>query len=151
SALALGDLLLQLRRDLEQVTDHTEAGDLEDRGLRVLVHRDDRLARLHAGALLARTREAQRRLELRRHALPGVPDLELGWVVTGVDGRTGRGDRGTQRVGQRLDHRELLGVPDTTTTGDHDGRLGQLRTVTADQRLPAGDLGRLGRVDRGQL
>src|SRR5436305_14344430 len=36
SALALGDLVGQLRRDLEQVTHDTEVGELEDRRLRVL-------------------------------------------------------------------------------------------------------------------
>ena len=33
SALALGDGLPQLRRDLEQVAHHPEVGDLEDRRL----------------------------------------------------------------------------------------------------------------------
>src|SRR4051794_35016819 len=52
SPLALGDLVRELRGDLEQVTHDAEVGDLEDRGLRVLVHGDDRLAGLHPGSVL---------------------------------------------------------------------------------------------------
>src|SRR5690349_13330010 len=52
SALALGDLVGELRGDLEQVTDHAEVGELEDRRLGILVDRDDRLRGLHAGPVL---------------------------------------------------------------------------------------------------
>src|SRR5918997_6054352 len=51
SALAGLDRLGELRRDLEEVTDDAEVGDLEDRRLFVLVDGDDRLRRLHARAV----------------------------------------------------------------------------------------------------
>src|SRR5690242_10234652 len=93
------DRLGQLRRDLEQVADDAEVCDLEDRRLFVLVHRDDRLARLHAGAVLDRTGDAQRDVQLRRHGLTGLTHLELARVVAGVDRRARGAHRGTQRVG----------------------------------------------------
>ena len=137
SALAGLDRLGQLRRDLEQVADHAVVGDLEDRRLFVLVDRDDRLRRLHAGAVLDRTGDAQRDVQLRRDGLTGLAHLELARVVAGVDRGARRADGGTQRVGQFLDHAEVLGAADATTTGDHDGGLGQLRTVTGDRGLAA--------------
>src|SRR6202011_810638 len=84
SALTGLDRLGELRRDLEQVADHAVVGDLEDRRLFVLVDRDDRLRRLHAGAVLDRPGDAERDVELRRDRLTGLADLELARVVTGV-------------------------------------------------------------------
>src|SRR4029077_10103862 len=79
------DRLGQLRRDLEQVADDAEVGDLEDGRLFVLVHRDDRLRRLHSGAVLDRPGDTQRDVQLRRHGLTGLADLELARVVARVD------------------------------------------------------------------
>src|SRR5690606_5572836 len=135
SALALGDLVGQLRGDLEQVTHDTEVGDLEDRGLGVLVDGDDGLRRLHAGAVLDRTGDAQCDVQLRRHRLAGLADLELRRVVAGVDGGTRGTDGGTERVGQLLDDLELVRRAHTAATGDDDRRLRQLRPVAADDRL----------------
>src|SRR4051812_23237756 len=91
SALALLDFLGQLRHDVEKVTDDTEVDELEDRRLGILVDRNDRLRRLHAGAVLDRTGDARRDVELRRHRLAGLPDLVLVRVPAGV----GRGTRRT--------------------------------------------------------
>ena len=77
SALAGLDRVGQLRGDLEQVADDAEVGDLEDRRLRILVDRDDRLGRLHAGPVLDGAGDAQRDVQLRRHGLAGLADLEL--------------------------------------------------------------------------
>src|SRR5689334_8817298 len=149
------DRLGQLRRDLEQVADDAEVGDLEDRRLFVLVHRDDRLGRLHARAVLDRAGDAQRDVQLRRHGLARLAHLELARVVAGVDGGTRGTDGGTERVGQFLHHAEVLGAADTTTTGNHDGGLGELRTVACDRGLTLGDLGRIlglrGHVDVDHL
>src|ERR1700688_2916257 len=76
-ALAGLDRLGQLWGDLEQVTDNAQVGDLEDWRLFVLVHRDDRLRRLHAGSVLDRSGDAQRDVQLRRHGLAGLAHLEL--------------------------------------------------------------------------
>src|ERR1700752_1042613 len=83
SALAGLDRLGQLRRDLEKVTDDAQVRDLEDRRLFVLVHRDDRLRRLHAGAVLDRSGDAKGDVQLRRHRLTGLAHLELARVVAG--------------------------------------------------------------------
>ncbi len=137
------DRLGQLRADLEQVADDAEIGDLEDRGFLVLVHRDDRLRRLHAGAVLDGAGDAQRDVQLRRHGLTGLADLELARVVTRVDRGAGGTDGTAQRVGQLFDDREAVGAADTATTGDHDAGLGELGTVTGDGGLALGDLGRV--------
>src|SRR3954469_8581803 len=108
SALAGLDRLGQLRSDLEQVTDDAEIGDLEDRRLFVLVHRDDRLRRLHTGAVLDGPGDPERDVELRRHCLARLAHLELARVVAGIDGGTRRPDRGAERVGQFLDDVEVL-------------------------------------------
>src|SRR5690242_1482479 len=92
SALTCLDRLGQLRRDLEQVAHHAVVGDLEDGRLFVLIDRDDRLGRLHAGAVLDGTRDAQRDVELRRDGLTGLAHLELARVVAGVDGGARRTD-----------------------------------------------------------
>src|SRR5262249_12879636 len=119
SALALGDFLGQLGSDVEQVADHTEVRDLEDRRLRVLVDRDDRLRGLHTGPVLDRAGDAQRDVQLRRHRLTGLADLVLRRVVTRVD----RGPRGAhgraERVGQLFDDLELLRRAHAAATGDH--------------------------------
>src|SRR5689334_20693995 len=129
------DRLGQLRRDLEQVADDAEVGDLEDRRLFVLVHRDDRLRRLHAGAVLDGPGDAERDVELRRDGLSGLAHLELARVVATVDSRARGTDGAAERVGELFDDLEVLLAADTATARDDHGRLGQLRTVTLDRRL----------------
>src|SRR5829696_7569243 len=151
SAPALGDLLGELGRHLEQVADHPEVGDLEDRRLGVLVHRDDRLRGLHAGPVLDRTGDAQRDVQLRGDRLAGLADLELVRVVPGVDRGPGRADGGAERVGEPLHDREVVRRADAAAAGDDDRGLGELRPVTAHDRFDADDLRGLRRVDRGHL
>src|SRR5947209_14360867 len=83
SALALGDLVGELRGNGEQIAYDPEVGDFEDGGLSVFVDRDDGLGRLHASAVLNRAGDAERDVELRRDGLAGLPDLELVRVVAG--------------------------------------------------------------------
>ena len=90
--------------------------------------------------MLDRARDAQRDVQLRRHGLAGLTDLELARVVARVDSGTRGADSGTERVGELLDDGELLGASDATTTGDDDRCLGELRTVATDVRLDLGDL-----------
>src|SRR6202022_4610101 len=69
---ALGPLLYllgQLRNHLEQVPHDTEVGELEDRGLGILVDHHDGLGGLHAGPVLDRPGDAHRQVQLRRHGL----------------------------------------------------------------------------------
>src|SRR6478672_3737820 len=93
SALALADLLGSLRDDLEQVADDAVVRQLEDRRLVVLVDRDDRLGRLHAGPVLDRAGDAERDVQLRGNGLTGLADLELVRVEAGVGRRAGRAHR----------------------------------------------------------
>src|SRR5262249_6857257 len=102
SAPALADLLDRLRYDLEQVADHPEVGQLENRRLFVLVDGDDRLRRLHAGPVLDRARDTQGDVKLWRDRLAGLADLELMRVEPGVDGRAGRADRRAEQVSDLL-------------------------------------------------
>src|SRR5699024_1519339 len=77
SALAGVDRFGELGGDIEQVADDAEVCDLEDRRFRVLVHRDDRLRRLHSGAVLDRTGNTESDVELRGDGLAGLAHLEL--------------------------------------------------------------------------
>src|SRR5437764_248511 len=82
--LAPGDLVGELRDDVEQVAHDPEVGQLEDGRLRVFVDHHDGLGGLHAGPVLYRTRDAHRQVELRRDGLARLPDLELVRVPAGV-------------------------------------------------------------------
>ncbi len=55
----------ELRRDLVQVADDAEVGEVEDGRVRVLVDRDDRAGVLHAHLVLDRARDPERDVELR--------------------------------------------------------------------------------------
>src|SRR5512144_3307942 len=100
SARPLVDLLDELRKDLVQVPDDPEVGHLEDRGVRVLVHRDDRLGGLHAGPVLDGSGDAARDVQLWRDRLPRLPDLVFMRVVLQIRCPTGRPDSGTELVGE---------------------------------------------------
>src|SRR5208337_5544130 len=54
----LGEFVVEFRQGLVEVGDEAVVGDLEDRGLFVLVDRDDDLRILHAGEVLDRARNA---------------------------------------------------------------------------------------------
>src|SRR5512132_839313 len=85
SALGGLDRLGGLGQHLEEVSHHTEVGELEDRGLPVLVDRDDGLRGLHAGTVLDGTGDATGDVQLGRDLLAGLPDLGGVRVPAGVD------------------------------------------------------------------
>ena len=66
-------------------------------------------------------------VELRRHRLAGLADLERVRVPTGVDGGTRRAHGSAERVGQGLDLGEV--ATGATATGDDDRGLGELGTT----------------------
>src|SRR5215204_5894234 len=80
----------ELGDDLVEVADHPEVGELEDRGVRVLVDRDDVLRALHADLVLDRAGDARREVELRRDGLPRLADLGGIGVPARVDHRASR-------------------------------------------------------------
>src|ERR1700751_5840670 len=122
------DLLGELRDDLEQVTDHTEVGQLENRRLGVLVDHHDGLGRLHPGPVLDRAGDAYRQVQLGRDGLAGLADLELVWVPAGVGHRARRADGRAERVGELLDDAEALGPAGAASPGDHDRGFGEIGT-----------------------
>ena len=61
--------------DLVQVADDPEVGVLEDRGVRVLVDRDDQGRALHADLVLDRAGDPDGDVELRGDGLAGLADL----------------------------------------------------------------------------
>src|SRR5690606_37252052 len=120
----------------------TEVDELEDRGLLVLVDRDDRLGRLHAGPVLDRTGDARGDVQLRGDLLAGLADLRGVRVPAGVDRGARGADGGTERVREVLDRGEV--TTGATTAGDDDRRLGQLGATGGLPRLGGGDPGGLG-------
>src|SRR5512139_110195 len=149
SALALVDLFGRRGKDRVEVTDHAEVDELEQRGLLVLVDRDDRLGGLHARTVLDRAGDAGRDVQLRRHRLAGLTDLERVRVPARVDDGT-RGAHGTaESVREALDRLEVAAR--AATTGHHDGGLGQLGTTRRLARLGRHDPGGLGGVGDGDV
>src|SRR3954469_19239564 len=75
--LQLLDLFGELGERLEEIAHQAVVGHLEDRRLGVLVDGDDGLAALHSGEVLDGAGDASRDVELRRHHLAGLADLEI--------------------------------------------------------------------------
>src|SRR3954453_23608282 len=100
--------LRQLLPDLVEIADDAEVGELEGRGVGVLVDRHDVVGALHAHLVLDRAGDAGGQIELGRHRLAGLADLGRVGVPAGVDHRARGGDRAAQRAGQRLERLEAL-------------------------------------------
>src|SRR3546814_8664082 len=60
---ARSELAGEFRHGVEQVRDEADVGDLEDRGVLVLVDGDDGLGVLHPGEVLDRARDADRNVD----------------------------------------------------------------------------------------
>jgi len=129
SACASGSLALHHVRDrgrerrhhLEGVADDAEVRDLEDRGVGVLVDRDDRARGAHAGEVLDRAADADGDVERRAHDLAGLADLLAVRPPAGVDdGARGadRGHAGAERGGEVLDQLEVLRLLEAAAAGD---------------------------------
>ena len=110
----------QLRHDLVQVADDAEVGELEDRGVRVLVDGHDVLGALHADLVLDRAGDARREVELRRHGLARLADLGGVGVPARVDHRAGRRDGAAERAGEVLERLEALGLAEPAAAGHED-------------------------------
>src|SRR4051812_16180086 len=136
----------ELGHDLVEVADDAEVGELEDRGVGVLVDRHDVLRALQAALWLDRARDAGRRVELRRARLAGLADLRGVGVPAGVDHRACRGDRAAQRARQLLELLEALGLAEPAAAGDED--VGVLDVDVGAALLAARDHRRLQRVRR---
>ena len=86
----------QLGHRLEEVGDEAVVGDLEDRGVGILVDRDDDLRALHPGEVLDGARDADREVELGRDDVAGLTDLELARRIARVARGAARADRGAE-------------------------------------------------------
>src|SRR3954470_14854328 len=113
----------ELWDDLVQVADYAEVGELEDRGVGVLVDRDDVLAGLHADLVLDRAADARREIELRRDGLARLTDLGRVGIPAGIHHRAGRGDGAAERVRQVLERLEALGLAQAAAARDEDLRV----------------------------
>ena len=129
------DELGEARQHLLHVADDAEVGELEDRGVPVLVDRDDRSGALHPDLVLDRPGDPDGDVELRRNRLPGLPDLRGVRVPACVDHRAGRGDGAAERLGEALAELEALRAPRPAAAGDDDVRLLELRALVRRVRL----------------
>src|SRR5712691_7891887 len=120
SLLALSELLVELRQDLEQIADDAVIGDLEDRRLVVLVDRDDDLGILHPGEVLDRARNADRDIELGGDDLAGLADLVVVGNKAGIDRGARGADRGAELVGDLLQEVEVVARLHAATARDDD-------------------------------
>src|SRR5215208_2097076 len=112
----------ELGHDLVEVADDPEVGELEDRGVGVLVDRHDVLRGLHTDLVLDRAGDAGGQVELRRDRLAGLADLGGVRVPARVDdGARGRdGGVAAEGLRQLVAELEALGLAETTAAGDED-------------------------------
>src|SRR5918997_2107614 len=82
----------QLREDLVEIPHDAEVRELEDRGVRVLVDRQDVLGVLHPDLVLDGPGDPGGQIELRRDRLAGLADLRRIRVPAGVHHGAGRRD-----------------------------------------------------------
>jgi len=95
------DGLDELGNGLEEVSNETDVGDLEDGGVGVLVDGNNELGLLHTGKVLDGTRDTNGDVELGGDNLSGLADLERVVGVAGVDGGTRGTDGCNVSTGQR--------------------------------------------------
>src|SRR3546814_6774963 len=124
-------------------SDLAEVRDLKDRGVFVLVDRDDGLGILHARKMLGRARDADREIDFRRDDLAGLADLIVVGDIARIDRGARRAERRVQLVGERDDHFFIFLARPQRATARHDdlgrgefGTLG-LRDLGADKARQA--------------
>ncbi|KAH9399970.1 hypothetical protein TYRP_017540 [Tyrophagus putrescentiae] len=102
AAALLLNLFVDLRHGLKEARDQAQVGHLEDGRLGVLVDGHDGLRVLHAGQVLDGAADAHRHVQLRRHDLARLADLQVVRDEAGVDGRSTGAHRRVELVGQLL-------------------------------------------------
>src|SRR3954447_16435183 len=110
----------QLGHDLVEVADDPEVGELEDRGVGVLVDRHDVLRGLHPDLVLDRAGDAGGEIQLGRHGLARLADLGGVGVPARVDHRAGGRHGAAHRTGQLLERLEALGLAEPAAAGHED-------------------------------
>src|SRR5581483_12041801 len=79
-----------------------------------------------AGDVLARARDTEGEVELRRDRPPALADLPLPREPAQVDRHPAPAQGGAEQVGQLLEQAETLGAADAATARDDPLRLGQV-------------------------
>ena len=93
----------QRRNDREEIADHAEVGDAEDRRLGILVDGDDVLRRRHPGEMLDRAGDARGDVEIRTDHASGLADLMLVIDPSRIDRRARCADRAADGVREIAD------------------------------------------------
>src|SRR4051812_6936206 len=110
----------ELGHDLVEVADDAQVGELEDRGVGVLVDRHDVLRGLHADLVLDRAGDPRRQVQLRRDGLARLADLGRVGVPARVDHGARGGDRAAHRTRELLERLEALGLAEAATACHED-------------------------------
>src|SRR5438445_9162264 len=115
------------RNYLEHIADDSVVRNFEDRRVLVLIDGDDRLRGAHACQMLYRSRDSDGDVKLGAHQPPGLSDLiAMGTPAIVRDGAGGTDCRVAKSGGEIFDELEILRCLEPASTGDNDGRLGQV-------------------------
>jgi hypothetical protein len=150
-ALALLQGLDQFGQYFLNVTNDSEVGDREDRGVGILVDGDDGLGVFHPHQVLHCSGDATRDIDVRLHRLAGLPYLFGVRHPSGVDDGAGGTGGGLEGLGETLHQLITLGGAQPPTPGDDHRRLLELGTL-ALLGMAGGDIRyRATRIGPGQL
>mmetsp|Transcript_57270 Transcript_57270/g.149211 ORF Transcript_57270/g.149211 Transcript_57270/m.149211 type:complete len:290 (-) Transcript_57270:243-1112(-) len=128
--VASSDLLCHLGHLLEEVPDKAIVSNLEDWRIWVLVDRNNGLRVLHARQMLNGAADAHGHIELGRHDLAGLADLQLVRHEAGINCCTRCAERGIQFVTKGLeDLLEVLTIFKAAAPRDHTASTRELRLV----------------------
>ena len=123
---------------------------LENRGFGILVDRNDAPGGLHANQMLDRTRNPDRKVQLRRYGLAGAADLIFARQPFRIDDRPRCADRAANRLGEIEDQIEILLLLQAAAAGNDDRggtsdrpslsalRLARRPSVAADRQVEPG-------------
>src|SRR6185437_7853665 len=128
----------QHRHNLQYIAHDAVVRQLEDGCLAVLVDRDDRARRAHAGQMLDRAGDAARDVQVGTHEPPGLSDLIAVRTPAIIrDGTRGAHGRVAERRGEILEQREVLGCAEAAAAAHDHRRFAQveLRVVAGNQLL----------------
>src|SRR5690606_7954105 len=128
-ALPAFESLDQLRDHLSGVTDDAEVRHREDRGVRILVDRDDRPRVLHADQVLHGPGDPDGDVDVGLDGLARLADLLGVGDPARVDDGPGGSGGGIERLGETLDHLVCRRAPEETTSGNDDFGVTELRAL----------------------